>query len=193
MVALRCVARLGLSGEYMDDELAQAFGYDSAEHYQLSLEENERVFNKSKDLYNKPPEEWPAIKFNWDYCLESQRHCFDGLSQSEFEKCYPDGLVLGHMPLKEFDKYLCHYSRRDGDELWELGSQSKLAKMIVYLSEDRPISPPIIKPVDNKEVIFQGGHHRYAVDKAIGIKEISLYAYPEHVEKLNKSMKIRWA
>ncbi|WP_305374300.1 ParB/Srx family N-terminal domain-containing protein [Photobacterium leiognathi] len=177
----------------MDDELAQAFGYDSAEHYQLSFEENERVFNKSKDLYNTPPEEWPAIKFNWDYCSESQRYCFDGLSQSEFEKCYPDGLVLGHMPLKVFDKYLCHYSRRDGDELWELGSQSKLAKMIVYLSEGRPISPPIIKPVDNKKVMFQGGHHRYAVAKAIGIKEISLYAYPEHVEKLNKSMKICWA
>ncbi|HIF9348636.1 TPA: hypothetical protein ACX6R0_000521 [Photobacterium damselae] len=177
----------------MDDELAQAFGYDSAEHYQLSLEENERVLNKSKDLYNKPPEEWPAIKFNWDYRSESQRHCFDCLSQSEFEKCYPDGLILGHMPLKEFDKYLCHYSRRDGDELWGLGCQSKLAKMIVYLSEGRPISPPIIKPADNREVIFQGGHHRYAVAKAIGIKEISLYAYPEHVEKLNKFMKIRWA
>ncbi|MDT3618402.1 transcriptional regulator [Cronobacter sakazakii] len=177
----------------MDDELAQLFGYDCTEDYKHSLEEHERIFNKSKEFYNKSPEEWPVIKFNWDYRLESQRHCFDGVSQSNFEKWYPDGLVLGFMPLKDFDKYLYHYSRRDGDELWELGCQSKLAEMIVYLAEGHPISPPIIKPVDNNEVIFQGGHHRYAIAKAIGIKEISLYAYPEHVEKLNQFMKISWA
>ncbi|PPL16927.1 transcriptional regulator [Oceanisphaera arctica] len=177
----------------MDDELAQVFGYESTEHYRRETEERERVFNKSRDFYNKPPEEWPAIKFNWDYRLESQRFCFDGLTQSDFEKMYPDGLVLGHMPLKEFDKYLCHYSRRDGDELWELGCQSKLAKMIVYLSEGNPITPPVIKPIENNEVIFQGGHHRYAVAKAIENEEVLFYAYREHIPKLNQFMNILWA
>ncbi|MGY3806299.1 transcriptional regulator [Aeromonas veronii] len=177
----------------MDDELAQVLGYESAEHYRRETDENERVFKKSKYLYNKPPEEWPVIKFNWDYRLESQKFCFDGLTQADFEKMFPEGLVLGHLPLLEFDKHLCHYSRRDGDELWELGCQSKLAEMIVYLSEGNPITPPIIKPVENNEVIFQGGHHRYAVAKAIGIEEVSIYAYPEHVTALNKFMGIRWA
>lgn len=177
----------------MDDELAQVFGYESNEHYRRETEERERVFNKARDFYNKPPAEWPAIKFNWDYRLESQRFCFDGLTQSDFEKMYPDGLVLGHMPLKEFDKYLCHYSRRDGDELWELGCQSKLAKMIVYLSEGNPITPPVIKPIENNEVIFQGGHHRYAVAKAIENEEVLFYAYREHIPKLNQFMNIIWA
>lgn len=172
--------------------LAKILGYDSAENYKLSLEENERLFDKSKELYKKSPEEWPAIIFNWDYSSESQRYCFDGVSQSSFEELCPDGLVLGFIPLKELDKHLCHYSRRDSNELWEVGCQYTLAKMIVYLSESHPISPPIIKPVDNNEVIFQGGHHRYAIAKAIAIEEIPLYAYPEHVEKLNQFMKISW-
>ncbi|MBB1391160.1 MULTISPECIES: transcriptional regulator [unclassified Shewanella] len=177
----------------MDDELAQVFGYESAEDYNRSMAEREKLRNKSKEFYNKKPKDWPTIKFNWDYRPECQRYCFDSISKSVFDNTYSNGLVLGHMPLKEFDKYLCHYSRRDGDELWKLGSQSKLAKMIVYLSEGKPITPPVIKPVENKEVIFQGGHHRYAVAKAIELQEISIYAYAENIEELNEFMNIRWA
>ncbi|HDY8174033.1 TPA: transcriptional regulator [Vibrio vulnificus] len=177
----------------MDDELAQAFGYESVDDYNRAMAERKELSEKSKKYYNKQPEDWPKIEFNWDYHPESQRYCFDGVSKSEFDEEYPNGLVLGHMPLKEFDKYLCHFSRRDGDELWKLGCQSKLAKMIVYLSEGKPITPPVIKPVENNEVIFQGGHHRYAVAKAIDLQDISIYAYAENVEELNKFMNIRWA
>ena len=176
----------------MDDYLAQVFGYESAEDYKRAITENNRIFNKSKEFYNTPPEEWPDIKFNWDYRLESQRFCFDGLTQYDYEKEYPEGLILGHMPLKEFDKYLCHYSRRDAGELWQVGCQSKLAEMIVYLSEGNPITPPIIKPIEGNEVIFQGGHHRYAVAKAIGLKEIPVYAHSKHVAKLDQFIDINW-
>lgn len=176
----------------MDDELAQVFGYKSVEDYKRSMAESEELHNKSEKLYNKQPKEWPTININWDYNSESQRYCFDGLSKPEFDNLYPNGLVLGHMPLKEFDKYLCHFSRRDGDELWKLGSQSKLAQMIVYLSEGKPITPPVIKPVENNEVIFQGGHHRYAVAKAIELQQISIYAYREDIDELNRFMNIDW-
>lgn len=176
----------------MDDYLAQVFGYENAEDYKNTTKEYERVRNKANEVYEKPPEKWPLIIFNWDYRLESQRFCFDGLKQCEFEKMYPEGLILGHMSLKEFDKYLCHFSRRDGDELWKVGCQSKLARMIVYLSEGNPITPPIIKPIQDNKVIFQGGHHRYAVAKAIELIEIPIYAYPEHVIILNQFMNISW-
>ena len=176
----------------MDDELAQVFGYESAEDYKRSMAEHEELHTKSEKLYGKQPNEWPTITINWDYRPESQRYCFDGLSKSEFDEFYPNGLVLGHIPLREFDRYLCHFSRRDGDELWKIGSQSKLAKMIIFLSEGKPITPPVIKPVENNEVIFQGGHHRYAVAKAIGLREIPIYAYIEGVDELNRFMNIRW-
>ena len=176
----------------INDELAQVFGYENAEDYKRTIREQERISNKSKEFYNTPPEKWPLIKFNWDYRFESQRFCFDGLSHSDFEKTYPDGLVLGHMHLNEFDKYLCHFSRRDDNELWEVGFQSKLAEMIVYLSEGNPITPPIIKPLKSNEVIFQGGHHRYAVAKAIGCNNIWIYAFPEDVNILNQFINICW-
>ena len=96
------------------------------------------------------------------------------------------------MPLNEFDQYLCNFSRRDDNELWEVGFQSKLAEMIVYLSEGNPITPPIIKPLKNNEIIFQGGHHRYAVAKAIGCNNIWIYALPEDVNILNQFINICW-
>ena len=63
-----------------------------------------------------------------------------------------------------------------------IGSKHSLANLIVYLSEGRPISPPFVKPVDNGEVIFQGGHHRYAIAKVTGVD-----VFPIHVQRCNKT------
>lgn len=150
------------------------------------------LFERSKQYVNKPPAEWPSIEFNWDYRPESQRYCFDGMTQDEFEEYYPRGLSLGKITLEEFDKFLCHFSRRDDDELWEVGCQTKLAQMILYLAGGHPITPPFIKPLPDNEVIFQGGHHRYAVAKAIGIDTIPLYSKPEYVKHLDNFIKIKW-
>lgn len=147
---------------------------------------------RADKVYNTEPDVWgEQVKFNWDYQVKSQRFCFD-MNQKKFEESYPNGLILGFMSLKEFDKYLCHYSRRDEGELWKVGSTYGLAKMIIYLTDGNPIVPPVIKPVENNEVIFQGGHLSYAVAKASGQDLIPLYALPEHVEKLNQFMKINW-
>ncbi|MFQ2355930.1 transcriptional regulator [Aeromonas dhakensis] len=176
----------------MDNVLAKILGYKNIEDYKIALRKDEQIDQVSKCLYNTEPKNWPPVKFNWDYSHKSQIFCFDGLSQSSFEELYPDGLALGRMCLNEFDQYLCHFSRRDGNELWKLGCQSKLARMIVYLSKGHPITPPIIAPVKNNKVIFLGGHHRYAVAKAKDIKEISLYASPNHVRKISEFMNVSW-
>jgi len=177
----------------MDDNLAQVLGYENAEDYEWTIREQERITKKSKEFYHTPPEKWPSITFNWDYRVESRRFCFDGLSQSKFETMYPKGLILGHMPLKEFDKYLCRFSHSDSNEPWEDADYSKLAEMIVYLSEGNLITPPIIIPIINKnKIAFEGGHHRYRVAKAVEINDISIYAYPEDVEILNQFMDICW-
>ncbi len=181
-----------LKKQVIANELAQAFGYENAEDYHRSIEDEEQFFNKSKAFYEKPSNEWPLIIFNWDYKLESQRFGLDGSTQSDFEQYYPDGLILGRMPLKEFDQYLCHFNKRNAGELWTVGSKSKLAKMIVYLSEGNPITPPIIVPLEDNKVAFDGGNHRYAVAKELGINEIFIYAAPEYVEKFNQFMNICW-
>jgi ParB-like chromosome segregation protein Spo0J len=78
-------------------------------------------------------------------------------------------------------------------ELWELGCSAKLARLIVYLSESRPISPPLVKPVDDGEVILQGGHHRYAIEKVINEKEIPIHIEPEYKSKIDERLSVRWA
>ncbi|EPQ9944956.1 hypothetical protein ACUYO3_004238 [Vibrio vulnificus] len=39
----------------MDDELAQVFGYESAEDYKRSMAEREELHTKSEKLYGKQP------------------------------------------------------------------------------------------------------------------------------------------
>lgn len=130
---------------------------------------------KAEKIKNLPVESWPKIQINWDVSKEGQKFCLDGVKKEEFEKHYPEGFYVFWICLDAFDDVLCHYSRRGEDELWNVGSQSKLAEMIVYLSEGHPISPPLAIPLkDSNEIALSGGHHRYAVAKAIGERTIPI-------------------
>jgi hypothetical protein len=176
----------------LDDFFAKQYGFNSTAEYKLAMEFNSHITTESKKYYDLPPEQWPEIKFNWNFNLDEQRYSFDGMKQQQFCECCPNGLLLGLIDLKTFDQHLCHYSRRDEGELWELGSKSKLAEMIVYLSEGHPIAPPAIKPISTSEVIFIGGHHRYAVAKAIEVDEIPLHVPPEFKTEIESIFKINW-
>ena len=136
-----------------------------------------RIMNEAEKYLNAPVEKWPPIKFNWDISSTSQRFSIDGQSQEEFVENFPDGFFLGYVELAEIDKKLCHYSRRDDGELWKVGFPDRLAYLIIYLSEGRPISPPLVKPLDSGEVILQGGHNRYAIAKVVNEHEIPYTCY----------------
>jgi len=151
-----------------------------------------RISSECEQYLGSPVSSWPDISFNWDISKESQRFSLDGCTQESFLKIYPDGFLLGYVSLAEFDKYLCHYSRRDDGELWELGCRFSLAQLIVYLSENRPISPPLVKPVDNGEVIFQGGHHRYAIAKETGVDFFPIHVEPCYKIEIDKRIKVQW-
>ncbi|VAW51400.1 hypothetical protein MNBD_GAMMA05-99 [hydrothermal vent metagenome] len=162
------------------------------EQYRIESSTRSRIYDEAQKYIELPVNKWPEINMNWDVSIEGQRYCFDGMSKQEFLKYYPDNLCLGTVMLHDFDKKLCHFSRRDGSELWELGSQTKLAFLIVYLSENLPISPPVAKPTDNNEVIFTGGHHRYAVAKSIGEGNIPICVCPEHKSGIDEIINVTW-
>ena len=151
-----------------------------------------RIRNEAKKYLNTPVEKWPPIKFNWDILSTSQRFSIDGQSQEEFVENYPGGFFLGYVELAEIDKVLCHYSQRDVGELWTLGSPCRLAYLIVYLSEGRPISPPLVTPLNSGEVTLQAGHHRYAIAKAVNEHEIPIYVIPEHKTQLDNLIIVQW-
>jgi hypothetical protein len=73
-----------------------------------------------------------------------------------------------------------------------VGSKDKLARLIVYLSEGRSISPPLVKPLENGEVIFNGGHHRYAIAKEKRENVIPIHIQPEYQARIDEIFPVWW-
>lgn len=151
-----------------------------------------RIYEDAHKYLDSPVEKWPSINMNWDVSKESQIYTLDNRSKYDFKNNYPEGFLLGYVSLFEVDSILHSFSRRDEGELWEVGIASKLAGLIVYLSEGRPISPPLVKPVENDEVILLGGHHRYAIAKVIGVKRLPIYIAHEHKVKIDGLLAVEW-
>lgn len=178
-------------GKVIDQINAENAG-ETLEEYRAKRSLFQRLSKESEKYIDTPSSEWPPIKFNWDLSEENQRYSLDGESKEKFEEHYPAGFLLGFVTLKELDKKLCHYSRRDKGELWDVGSKDKLANLIVYLSEGRPISPPLVKPLESGEVIFNGGHHRYAIAKEKGENVIPIHIQPEYQARITDILHVRW-
>lgn len=167
-------------------------GGGNQETYRSERALSRRITIESEKYLEAPVSAWPRIIFNWDYSRTSQRFSKDGASPEEFDKAYPNGFRLGLVVLAEFDEKLCFFSRRKDRDLWSIGDPFKLAYLIVYLSEGRPISPPLATPMPTREIVIDGGHHRYAVAKAIGLAELPVYVTPRHKEDLESLIKVRW-
>lgn len=181
------------------DELSLQVDRINAQNMGLTLEAyrdmqllNESLYEEGEKYRGRPPSEWPPLAFNWDFSLEGQRFGYDGLTAHAFKVRYPEGLRLGYMPLATFDRHLAHFSRRDTtEELWELGSEFKLAKAIAYIHRGLPITPPVVGP-NGCEVVLKGGHHRYAIAKAINLKTIPFLVAPEDVEHVARTIEATW-
>lgn len=114
------------------------------------------------------------------------------VTSQKFQDRYPDGLQLGHMSLVAFDQHLAHFSRRDTpEELWSLGCRFKLAKTIAYIRWGYAITPPIAGPM-GKEVILRGGHHRYAIAKAVQLDTIPFLVAPDDVKAIENLLDVTW-
>lgn len=175
----------------MDGNLVVVRGKELGEHgRERAL--RRRIEADSRKYLEAPLSEWPTIIFNWDLSRESQRFSKDGVSPDEFSKIHPNGFCPGYVSLADFDQKLCFFSRRKDRELWAIGDPYKLAYLIVYLAEGRPISPPFARPLPNNEIVIDGGHHRYAVAKAIGLPEIPVYVTPRHKGDLESLLPVKW-
>ncbi|MGP9491009.1 hypothetical protein [Psychrobacter sp. AOP7-B1-24] len=174
------------------DEVFAAIAGETLEIHQEKYKLSSRISSEASHYMETDSSDWPPITFNWDLSEEGGRFSLDGENELSFKTQYPEGLILGKVKLDALDKKLCHFSRRDEGELWTVGSKSSLAYLIVYLSEKRPISPPLVKPHLMGEVMLMGGHHRYAIAKEIGEKYIPIYVEPKYRKEIDKLMEIDW-
>lgn len=174
------------------DNVIAGNGGMTVEEYREKKALNQSLHEEGDAYRGLPPAEWPTLTFNWDFSPEGQRFGLDGVARQKFQEMHPNGLRLGYMPLLTFDHRLAHFSRRDTpEELWSLGSEFKLAKTIAYLRRGFPITPPIVAPTGS-EVILKGGHHRYAIAKAVNLETIPFLVAPEEVKKIEGLVEVTW-
>lgn len=173
------------------EKLAVLRGRDLAE-FRAIAELQRRISVESEKYLKSPVSEWPKIELHWDLSRESQRYSLDGNTKEEFDRRYPLGFCLGNVLLQDLDDRLCAFNHRTEAQLWEVGNPFSLAKLIIYLSEGRPISPPAVQVINRNEIFFLGGNHRYAVAKAIGETKLPIYVEPEHKEAIDSLLSINW-
>lgn len=173
-------------------ELLAVMAGESIEEVRAQSKLRERLGKEAKRYFTTPPTEWPFRNMEWDITREAQRFSLDGCSKRDFEKHYPNGFELGWVKTDELDSLLCKFSHRNDDELWAVGSASRLAYLIAYIADGLKVSPPIIKPLDDGTVIITGGHHRYAIARAIRTPWLPVLAYSEHKERLSQFLNVEW-
>lgn len=164
----------------------------SLEEFRADMALTHSLHREGRTYYDLPPAEWPTLTFNWDLSRSGQRFGLDAVTEPEFLEMHPRGLLVGHIPLLAFDCHLAYFSRRDTlEELWGLGRRVQLAGAIAYLRRGLPISPPIVSPA-GAEVILKGGHHRYAIAKAVNLETIPLLVAPEDGNAVGDILGITW-
>jgi hypothetical protein len=176
-----------------EEMLAHIEGEDLGEFRRRQAERAD-LWAEAQEYMELPPSQWPPLLFNWDLTPEGQRFALDGVKPDAFLEQYPQGFAVGWVALAEFDRVLCHFSRRDTEaELWQLGFSSSLASVLAYLRRGLPITPPLVRPLDSREVILQGGHHRYAAAKASSLEQLPILALKENCAAISAIVRVGWA
>jgi hypothetical protein len=192
MSSLMAEPQSNITPQTYEEALAFSQGEDLAE-YRKKAAQRSALWAESNRYTDLPPAQWPDLQFNWDLSLEGRCRTLDGVTPETFQEQYPLGFRLGWVNMAGFDAKLCHFSRRDGvDELWSLGSASRLSYLVAYLAHGLPISPPLVKPLPSGELILQGGHHRYAAAKAKELESIPIYVEQTNVTSVERIVSVRW-
>jgi hypothetical protein len=142
--------------------------------------ERARLNARAERLINRPVEEWPDFEVKWDLDPRSFYRALDGARPSAL-----DGrrLVVRWCVLRTLDDVLADQSRRGPDELWSLGDRLKLGRVLVHCSEGRALTPPWIRPIAGM-VGIKGGHHRLAMCRAKGLKQVPVLVERNDLDQL---------
>jgi hypothetical protein len=174
-----------------------AWRYKDSDEARARRELQDQIRAESEQYLLAPVSAWPEIKIKWDLSQESQHLSLDHsqafYTRPRFDRDYPEGFLLGWVSLRDFDAKLCAFNHRTEEQLWKVGDVFKLANLIVYLSQGRPVSPSAVRVTEQRELFLLGGNHRYAVAKAIDESALPIHALPGQKELLESLLQVRWA
>ena len=174
-----------------DDFISRMNRADTLQDRQLKAV-NDSLAQRAKELEFLPPEKWPRLNICWDTAKRSFRFAVDGLTQKEFECSYADGFIVRSVKLSELNAVLHHFNRRDVGETWEIGSPSKLAKVLARAEDGQPLTPILVAPNshNNHEVVLHGGNHRYAMLNAMRVDTLPVFIEPKNLELVETRLKL---
>jgi hypothetical protein len=175
------------------DELLAVLGGERIEEVREKSALHDRLRREADKYLGSSVETWPFRSVLWDLTKTSQRFSLDGCNEVEFPKYYPAGFRLGWVNTESFDKLLAKFSHRTDQELWSVGFPHRLAFLIAYMADGRKVSPAIAKPLDDGTIILAGGHHRYAIARALRQMQIPIFVFPEHEERIDQLIRIEWS
>jgi hypothetical protein len=185
--------------DLLDQLICELDGFD-LEEMRAERVVRASVQEEAEGYFGLLPDAWPALNWNWDFSAKGQRYVYDGMPPPGFAAAHPAGLRLGWVRVDQFDARLTHFNRRNGlGELWELGSQSKLAEAIAYCRQGHPLTPPGVAPARTEngevatEVCLVGGNHRYTVAKFSGLANLPIYVDPRLADAVAAIVPVRWA
>lgn len=186
-------------GDLRDQLICERDGFD-LEEMRAERVVRAGVQEEAEGYLGLLPHAWPALNWNWDFSAKGQRYVYDGMPPPSFAAAHPAGLRLGWVQVEQFDAQLAHFNRRNGlGELWELGSESKLAQAIAYCRQGHPLTPPGVAPARSEssavatEVCLVGGNHRYTVAKFSGLVNLPIYVDPKLADAVAAIVPVRWA
>lgn len=175
-----------------DELLATLEGRD-LEEYRAEKAEQAALRAEAEVYRSLNPDQWPTLSFNWSLDRTYWHKSFDGWHSRDVAEHYPEGLLVGWTDLQTFDASLCLYNRRrDLEELWSCGSESKLAYMLAYLSHGNPISPIVVGFATDGQICLHGGNHRYTAAKFSGEQRFPFLCSTNDKEKLEQRLSIDW-
>lgn len=153
-----------------------------------------RVREHSKQFHELPPEQWTSKPIKWDLSSVNHRFSLDGVSQHEFENNYPSGLLVGQVDFESFDLVISSYCRKAKDELWKVGNNEKLARVIAHVDMGYELTPIFIQPDESNKasILLVGGNHRYAFCKGRQESKIPFLCESKYKDELSRRLKIDW-
>ena len=142
------------------------------------------------------PSKWPRLDFNWDTSASAYLHTVNqptGLIPSGHVP-HKYVLALGWSTLDQVDQLLSPHSRQDHvSDFWERGQPHKFARLLEHLHRGLPISPPMLKIVESGHLFLAGGHHRYAIARVVGVKELPFFVETTIRERIAATLPVRWS
>ncbi|MFY0683818.1 MAG: hypothetical protein JXR20_04640 [Balneola sp.] len=132
--------------------------------------------NSNSDDYSET-KSWPNFDPIWDLDPKNFGYCLD--NKDNYEKCFPNGALLGDAKLDEIIQNLTYMSNAPIGK-----TDNDYSTVLNYWSKNNSMTPPLLDIDEDDKINIGGGNHRFYICRGKQIDRIKFLAHPDNKEKL---------